>query len=144
MRKTSIASNLVAALTALSACAGMLMAAFIFICGMKYMDGGGNNMQGPLIIMLPLIGLYFSSMLWSQLRKDKLSQFVDPLWVGAGSVAYICASVWAGLSMGMADVGTSIINLTPVSLWAAATAGITAVLLATHYVFWGRNSEWSS
>ena len=130
------ARSAVSALLCASLMGGMALASFIFICGMKYMDGpqGARN-EGPLIILLPMMALYFPVSLWFSLRKDGYDFFPGLTYsVSAGMVVYTMAAAVAGWSMQVVAWGTSHIQLFEISDLAAAAATLASVLLIAHYV----------
>ncbi|MDR3612824.1 MAG: hypothetical protein P4L53_04605 [Candidatus Obscuribacterales bacterium] len=123
-----------AAALSLSVFIGSVSAAFIFICGMKFMDGAqGAQNEGPLMIILPLLAPYLAWFLWKSLRpsRDRFGyseSFGMKYGSVAGVVAYLGAATIVGTCMSAVNWGNELIQLKAWSLVAAFAAVLVAGL----------------
>lgn len=127
------AKTVVSFLVGLNVFAGMIVASFIYTCGMKFMDGPqGGSSEAPLMMVFMLLSVYCPfTVVWGLLREGY--DFSPGFYLaGIFPLAFILLAAVAGWSMEVVQWGSSSIQLVDISNWSAILAACLSLLLAGH------------
>ncbi|MGD9679637.1 MAG: hypothetical protein AB7W16_00520 [Candidatus Obscuribacterales bacterium] len=137
--KLSRASRITISLfTGLCLAIGMSIASFIFICGMKYMDGPqGSSLEAPLVLMLPLMSLYYPGLLTWSLSRDGIDFNPIVYLFSCMAVAVLFLAAFTGWSIKTVLWGSSTIELLQLSELCALSGAIAVIALLLHLGLFG-------
>jgi hypothetical protein len=144
--KNTVVKAILAASISLVSTAGLLMATFIFVCFMKLSDGpSGDNMEAPPMIILPLMSLYYPSLLFYLAMKDG---FERGEWNGrirytamAVTVAVLVIASIGGWRMNVVQWDADFIHLQPLSRLSAVTGCLLSVLSVIEFLLNSRRTQ---
>jgi hypothetical protein len=130
--------------TAAAVLIGCFVAAFIFTCGMKSMDGpgGAQNEAMPMMALFAIVPLMLTGFTWSALRRKVREYYHGPTYAfPAGAIGYFIVAAVAGFAMGEVQWGPDFIHLASVSIGALGAAAAVALGCGLHLLARDRKSS---
>lgn len=125
--------------------AGSFLSAFIFTCGMKYMDGpaGGQKESLPMMMLFACVPPMLTALVWSSLhRKKAWFTYSMAEWPAAlGVICYFILAAVVGFAMRVVQWNDNYVHLDGVAAGALAAAAFVAIGLGLYYLMRGPRIE---
>ncbi|HEY9755104.1 MAG TPA: hypothetical protein V6C97_08085 [Oculatellaceae cyanobacterium] len=145
LKRSFLLPTLPAFVTAAGTFTGSLLAAFIFACGMRYMDGAaGAQSEGlPMVALFSLVPLWLTATVWFDLSRTKPRYYyARAKWpVPLCAIGYFALAAVAGFAMKVVQWGDDFVHLNGIAFGALGAAAVVAVGLGLYYLMRGSETK---